>query len=329
MRRPVRDLPPSEPDIETPQVSVTLDPLYHGFYVEGLRRVFGRVRWRTPPVPGLSGMAFEVGGRRFHICARDDASIDDAALAWCDVFGKVNARDPRPDKVVAIGPSCGVTAWSPWRGLAATASSLVLRSEHSPVETLANFRRQWRDRRPETALVPGPTDPSRVFFASTIWRNEPETNAARATFLQTVRSRPELTVEGGFAPRRNGPVPGFDDLVAPRVDYPTYLEATRRSAFVFNTPAVSGCHGWKLAEYLALGKAIISTPLTNLMPAPFRPGEHYHLVDPTPDSIAAAVDALADGGYRRHLEHHARRYYLDHLAPEAVIRRLLGWLNGG
>jgi len=304
-------------------VSATLDALYYGFYVEGLRRVFGRARWCTPPLEGVTGMAFEVGGRRFYICAQDHADIDPGPLAWCDVFGKVNARGELPPKVVAIGPGFGITAWSRTRSAAAAVSSVAFRSERTPRQTIVDLRRQWRYRLPEPRVVPGSVDPGRVFFASTIWLKESATNEARATFLRTVQARPELTLDGGFAPRYDGSVTAFDDLVAPRVSYRTYLEATRRSAFVFNTPAVLGCHGWKLAEFLALGKAIISTPLTNDMPAPFVAGRHFHPADPTAESIDTAIDALADLDYRRHLEHHARRYYLDHLAPDAVIRRLI------
>ncbi len=304
-------------------MSSTLDAYYYGFYVEGLRRVFGRARWRRPPISGVRGMAFEVAGRRFYICAQDHPGIDAEPLAWCDVFGKVNARGDLPPKVVAIGPGFGVTAWSRGRSAVAAASALAYRSERGARATVVDLRRQWRYRVPEPSMVPGVVDPRRVFFASTIWQKEADTNEARATFLRTVQARPELTLEGGFAPRHDGASTPYDDLVAPRVGYRSYLRATRGSAFVFNTPAVLGCHGWKLAEYLALGKAIISTPLTNEMPAPFEAGTHYHPADPTPASIGAAIDALADQDYRRHLEHHARRYYLDHLAPEVVIRRLV------
>ena len=304
-------------------MSATLDALYYGFYVEGLRRAFGRARWRRPPLRGLRGMAFEVGGRRVYICAQDDAEIDPEPLAWCDAYGKVNARGPLPEKVVPIGPGFGVTAWSPAHSALVLASALVFRSERRPRATVADLRRQWRYRQPEPRIVPGATEADQVFVASTIWQKEAATNEARATFMRAVMARPELTLTGGFAPRHDGATTAYDELLAPRVDYPTYLERTRRSAFVFNTPAVLGCHGWKLAEYLALGKAIISTPLTNHMPAPFEAGIHYHPAEPTTDSIDAAIDALADGDYRRSLERNARRYYLDHLAPEQVIGRLV------
>ena len=37
-----------------------------------------------------------------------------------------------------------------------------------------------------------------------------------------------------------------------------WISKTKQSAIVFNTPAFWSCHGWKLGEYLAMGKCIIS-----------------------------------------------------------------------
>ena len=308
-----------------PRVSATLNALYYGFYVEGLRRAFGRVGWMRPPMAEAKpGLAFVVGDRRVYICAEDSPSIDPEALDWCDVYAKVNARTPLPAKVLAIGPSFGVTAWNRPRSVAAAMSSIAFRSQRRPLDNVADLRRQVRYRLPERALVPGVTDPARVFFAGTIWRREAATNQARAAFLRAVRARPELHLEGGFAPRSDDLDHDFDDLIAPRVDYPAYVEATRRSAFVFNTPAVLDCHGWKLGEFLALGKAIISTPLVNEMPAPFVAGTHFHPADPTPVALDAAIDDLAEPAYRQHLERNARRYYDEYLTPEAVIRRIIG-----
>ena len=42
-----------------------------------------------------------------------------------------------------------------------------------------------------------------------------------------------------------------------------YIDNTKKSLIVFNTPSCWDCHGWKLGEFLAMGKAIISTPITN------------------------------------------------------------------
>ena len=104
-----------------------------------------------------------------------------------------------------------------------------------------------------------------------------------------------------------------------------YVERTRRSALVFNTPAVHECLGWKLGEFLALGKAIVSLPLTRALPAPLEHGTHLHLVDGSPESITDAIERITgDDGYRRRLEEHARAWYDEWLDPTRLVQRLTG-----
>ena len=109
-----------------------------------------------------------------------------------------------------------------------------------------------------------------------------------------------------------------------RLDLGTYIERVQRSAFVFNSPAVHGCLGWKLGEYLALGKAILSTPLSRSLPAPLEHGVHAHFVDDDVDSIRAGVELLLnDESYRSRLERGAGQWYQTHLAPARVAERLV------
>ena len=89
-----------------------------------------------------------------------------------------------------------------------------------------------------------------------------------------------------------------------------------------------GCLGWKLGEFLALGKATISLPITRVLPAPLEHGVHLHVVDGSPDSLDDALDRLRrDHAYRRTLEINARQWYEEHLAPARLATRLLRLLD--
>ena len=95
------------------------------------------------------------------------------------------------------------------------------------------------------------------------------------------------------------------------------------SAFVFNTPAFWDCHGWKLGEYLALGKCIISTPLSNDLPAPLVHGVHIHYVQPNEESIREAVEyILSHKEYRKTLERNAKSYWDKYGTPEQSLHLL-------
>ena len=105
--------------------------------------------------------------------------------------------------------------------------------------------------------------------------------------------------------------------------FPSWLEKTKRSAVVFNTPAFWNCHGWKLGEYLALGKCIISTKLSNDLPYPLEHGKNIHYVEASQSSIQEAIEyILAHPSYRRKLEQGAKTYWNQYGTPEAALRLL-------
>ena len=105
------------------------------------------------------------------------------------------------------------------------------------------------------------------------------------------------------------------------------MQKTKRSAFVFNTPSVVGCHGWKLAEFLAMGKAMISTPHLNVMPGLFQKDKHY-LEVLNADEIANAVANLREHTeIVKRLKARAKDYYNEYLAPKEVVSRILSRLS--
>ena len=68
--------------------------LHYSFYIEGLLRVketqnihFGNSDF---PLRMISYLAFEYKGKRYLIDAMDTSHIDEPALQWCDLCGKVN-----------------------------------------------------------------------------------------------------------------------------------------------------------------------------------------------------------------------------------------------
>jgi hypothetical protein len=307
------------------EVAVGLDPFYTGFYLAGLRKRFGRIRWVEPqvPLPGWHPMiTFVAEGRRVAIDAGDKPLLYGPAHDWCDVYGKVNAVADSPDKVRPIGPSFGMRMGSTAFMAASVLRALAQAGDHRD-QLLRGFGRQWRHAVAESSMRPGTSEDGYVFFVSSIWARDEVTNMARWAFMDAAERH--ATFEGGFAPRSDGATHGIETKVMPhRVPYRDYLARTRRSAVVFSTPAVGQCHGWKLPEYLALGKAIIQTPLSRLLPAPLEHGVHVHFCDLDEDAIFDAVErVLGDAPYRRRLEVGARRYYDEQLRPEVVIDRLL------
>ena len=100
-----------------------------------------------------------------------------------------------------------------------------------------------------------------------------------------------------------------------------WLKKTKESAVAFNTPAFWNCHGWKLGEYLAMGKAIISTELSNDLPEPLKHGVNIHFVENTSQAMSEAVEFIVSHPeYRKTLESGARAYWEKYGTPEASLR---------
>ena len=80
----------------------------------------------------------------------------------------------------------------------------------------------------------------------------------------------------------------------------------------------------KLGEYLALGKAIISTPVPWQLPANLEHGTHIHIVDGSEESMKEAIELIVcEPTYRLHLEANARAYFDAISSPRAIIQSLV------
>jgi glycosyltransferase involved in cell wall biosynthesis len=143
--------------------------------------------------------------------------------------------------------------------------------------------------------------------------------------MKACKSIPGVTFEGELFMRPGYHAPGYEGITQPKsAGHRTYIEKTKASCVVFNTPSVHSCHSWKLGEYLALGKAIISLPIIRDLPSPLVHGVHVHYVDGTPDSMREAVMLIReDAAYRARLEANAREYHDRYLAPAVMMKRLL------
>ncbi len=319
------------------------DLLYGSYYLEGLRRTFGwrNMRFGTegfpPSYEDAQPFAFRVeragtkhsrDAWKVYIAAGDHTTIDQGALAWADVYGKVNlAIDCDHPKVRALGPSFPVRV--PWRRrpwssrLSAVAASTKAGASNLRRGRLS-LRGIGRDRVDLERYRPIPGRDDYLFFLAWPWRKHQEVNGPRARFIEAAKQLPNVRFEGGFAPRARDDVAGLESMTAARTyRLPEYLDRTAASLASFQCPAVHGCLGWKLGEFLALGKAIVAIEINHRLPAPLRHGEEVWSVADDVDAYREALEHLAgDAVRRRHLETGARAYFERHLTPEATVARL-------
>lgn len=312
------------------------DVYYYSYYIQGFYEVFGRknVIFSTTGFPdfGIKSCAIILEDKRFNkkiiIDAYDGDSIREKWLDWCDVYAKVNINLKKnySKKVLNIGPSFGIQIWNLFETLKYCTSNLIKGrlSAKSRKEFIAGYWRQYKRRRLEEYLKRQPIEPGYVFFISSIWAKEKRTNASRAAFIQACSGLSQVNFEGGFAPRKDGNNYGLSTL-APRVTLTNYIDKLRKAELVFNTPAVLDCHGWKLAEFLALGKAIISTSHFNALPKPLKHGEHLHYIQDNGEIESAVLSIINDPVYRVRLEKNAHNYFVNVLQPATVVKKLISY----
>jgi hypothetical protein len=133
----------------------------------------------------------------------------------------------------------------------------------------------------------------------------------------------EIEFEGGFSKRRFGYHAGLEQVSATKLyNSKSYLRAQVKGKMAINTPAVHGCLGWKLGEYFALGRAVVSLPISNLFPVPIEHGKHIHFFE-NEETVDEEIKKLRlDVGYLQYLQKNTNEYYNQYLRPDVVINRM-------
>lgn len=323
------------------------DVLYNSFYIIGLFDLYGAKNCSFSLSPFLDVNArnfnFIVADRKYSIQTNDTWKIDEQAYKWCDVYGCVNANfsltsDKFKAKLVPLCPSFGVRCF----GLNETFRHAVCNVFETKIlqEKVFNLHvyrkflgryKQMYCRRTISSYYYGVSVPDYVFFCSTLWyndewnKNDIGVNLSRSYFIKSCKSLNGIVFEGGLVPQGGGRSSEdlFADCLTSSVSIKDWICKTKRSCIVFNTPAFWGCHGWKLGEYLAMGKAILSTPLNNDLPAPLEQGKHIHYVENSYEAVKEGVQyLLKNDEYRKTLERGACEYWQKYGTPVASLNLL-------
>lgn len=340
------------------KTKITVDPvvniLYASFYVKGLNAMFGKnnVRFEAEPflqfsyADRITTLLFTVTCddtiTKYALNYDDSYKIKEEIYEWCDIYGNVNTNyqltpaEFHP-KLVSLAPSFGIRVWDLPQTCCYAISNLLKCSGINKKKFLGKYKRMYQMRLPyEKYLGSNKSSDDYVFHLSTLWyndewnKNDEGVNLSRANFIRVCKSIEGIDFEGGLVSQgESSSNEKFKDCIFDRtVAMPEWIEKTKRSAIVFNTPAFWNCHGWKLGEYLALGKAIISTPLFNDLPEPLIHGENIHFVDNNQQAVKEAVSYIINHpSYKEKLETGARQYWEKYGTPEKSLGLLIKNIN--
>jgi hypothetical protein len=102
-----------------------------------------------------------------------------------------------------------------------------------------------------------------------------------------------------------------------------YIKLLSRYAICVATTGLHQSIGWKMAEYVAFSKAIVSEKLNYQIPGDFKSGKNY-LQFSEPEQCVEAVHTLLSNADLRYAMMQANHsYYLTSLKPDNLIRRTL------
>lgn len=187
-------------------------------------------------------------------------------------------------------------------------------------------------RRPELVHAPS------VLFMARVWdpkeiadhsldriQQREELNEMRARCIRTLRRTFGTQFFGGLE-HTPFAVKTYPDLLIPDPALSSkrkYIQLVRRYPICIATAGLHGSNGWKLAEYVALSRAIISEPLRYTVTGNFLPAQNY-LEFRSPEECESQVSGLLrNSDLRDSMMERNSEYYQTYLRPDRLVDHLI------
>jgi hypothetical protein len=180
--------------------------------------------------------------------------------------------------------------------------------------------------------LPRYTETPRIIFYTRAWQPANVGNPAlieerhyinktRAACIRWLRQEFGEAFYGGFEPGVYAQE-HFPDCVvtdARQTRKKRYLETLRAASIGIATVGLQGSNGWKLAEYVAGAKAILSEKLVNEVPGNFLPGQNYLEFTTPEECVTAAHKLMSDPVLLYQMQCRNYAYYQINLRPDILI----------
>lgn len=179
---------------------------------------------------------------------------------------------------------------------------------------------------------PNFTLPPKVLFMARAWdtnlienKTQKESverlNETRAECVRRLRKEFGVNFFGGLA-HDDYAVRHFKDCLLPDGELSNkrkYLEILKNFPICVTTVGLNGSNGWKLGEYVAFSKAIITEPLHYLVPGDFAKDKNYLEFTTPEESVEKAIELFENQDEREKMMRANREYYLNYLRPDRMI----------
>jgi hypothetical protein len=168
-----------------------------------------------------------------------------------------------------------------------------------------------------------------VVFQTRVWEPHDTTddadqvNQERVDLVRALRDALGERFVGGLVPTPFA-AKNFPDAVTPHdASRAGYVQMSKRSLVGVYSRGLHHSLAFKLAEYLAASKCVVSTPFRNELPAPLVEGTNYLEFDGIEQCVAQCRRLLADADLAAEMRRRNREYFLREVEPASHMRRCL------
>ncbi len=277
----------------------------------------------------------------------DEGRIIPSALEFSDYyfkrqFGPASRRAVGSDaaaKIVPLGLTIAGYSRTSWRPLLAAVRALPrTREVRRPTQDSSVFRhilddlRLWLSLPAPDAAVMKDSDikEAHIVFQPRLWPTMPGSGdlfeVANYDRIATVRAlKLAFPNERGIGLLTTGRARELaSDLVLDsNVTTQQYHRQLRSSLLAVNCVGLSGSIGWKFAEYLAAGNAIVSQPISKEFLAPIEANVHYLPYASPEECVAQCHRLLNDRSLAARMSKINREYFQRWVNPPAHVSHLL------
>jgi hypothetical protein len=273
-------------------------------------------------------------------------SFEIGPLKKCDVYLKRNYYQPHllelPSewraKVIPFGLNYPCRSLASIQMIATTlVPKFVSNLTHPPWPGLKELRERtnnlWQflsspdprafERSPEEIAEPTILFQTRVWSPAEISENAHEINGERVALVRALRKAFGSRFQGGLVPTSYASEHYPDEISRHSSKSSQYAKWGRKTLIGVNTEGLHHSLAFKLSEYLAGSKCVVSCPLRNELPAPLIEDQHY-LVFRTPEQcVDRCARLLDDRKLAASLREEAWNYYRREVEPAAHLHSCL------
>lgn len=151
-----------------------------------------------------------------------------------------------------------------------------------------------------------------------------ELNETRASCIRLLRKEFGDAFRGGFKPTKEA-LMLYPDCVVKRsvIAKNHYLKAVREADICVTTRGIVESNGWKMAEYIAASKGIVSERLRHVVPGDFLPDRSYLSFETPEQCVTETVRLATTPSLLEEMRWRNHRYYQRFLRADQLVLNTL------